>query len=239
VKTKFGRPSPALALALLALFISVGGSSYATTKLVAHSRASAREAASKKKKTAKPLTKAQVNKLIAIYATKHRAQFRGPVGAAGPRGNVGMDGAPGGLGAQGVKGDTGPMGPPGPGAFHVGTSASSLDPRPQPAGFIGPWALQLSCAAGGPATFDVQGPGNIGGTTHLATGTGDAVTKVAGMSLVGGGVDYPVDDGDQMSAQLWLQNGALQYEVNVLITAATGPLSEDCEVIGDAIPVVS
>ena len=68
------RPSPALVVAGLALFASLGGTGYAASQ----QRSAASTAASKHK--AAPLTSKQVEKLIAAYVVHHHI---GAVGAAG------------------------------------------------------------------------------------------------------------------------------------------------------------
>ncbi len=99
---KLRRPSPALVLAGIALFIVLGGTGYAAT----HS-----------KKAAKPVTKAQVNKLVASYVKSHQSQLTGPAGGPGAAGGVG---------------------PQGPGAFRLAASnAHRIDRRP--CRDAGPW----------------------------------------------------------------------------------------------------
>ena len=86
------RPSPALALAALALFIALGGTGLAATS--GH-----RAAAKRTKKPAgrMTLTPARVNKLIAAYLAAHPR-------AIGPQGPKGATGAAGGTGQTGPVG---------------------------------------------------------------------------------------------------------------------------------------
>src|SRR3954464_8023997 len=104
------RPSPAFVLAVVAVFASLGGTGYATSK------------------TAKPLTKKQINKLIASYVKAHRSALKGPAGAPGGQGVQGV---------QGVAGASGNDGAAGPGANRILASGISADATAQPAGSVG------------------------------------------------------------------------------------------------------
>ena len=76
-------PSPATAIALVALFIALGGAGYAASDPGAHSAKH------------KPLTARTVNKLIGSYFKKHRKQLVGPQGSQGTQGAQGQAGATG------------------------------------------------------------------------------------------------------------------------------------------------
>src|SRR3954470_23527576 len=200
------RPSPAFVLAVVAVFASLGGTGYATSK------------------TAKPLTKKQINKLIASYVKAHRSALKGPAGA------------PGGQGGQGVPGASGNDGAAGPGANRILASGISADATAQPAGSVGPWSFTLTCNGGG-ATFTVHGPGTTGGTTSLASGNGAATTYVGAEGAIGTGATSAVAPGAQMSQTLFLRSGSTIAEVKILMTAVDPGLFNTCDVIGDAIPV--
>lgn len=96
------RPSPALAVALLALFMALGGTGYAATQSQPEN-VSAKAAKKKKKKKV----------------------ARGP---AGPRGPVGSTGPAGALGPTGPAGPKGPAGPAGPGSTGYSTATSAATP---------------------------------------------------------------------------------------------------------------
>jgi hypothetical protein len=200
------RPSPAFVIAVVAVFASLGGTGYATSK------------------TAKPLTKKQINKLIASYVKARRSTLKGPAGAAG------------GQGVQGVPGTNGKDGAAGPGATRILASGSSADGAAQPAGTVGPWSFTLTCDGGG-ATFTVHGPGTTGGTTSLAGGGGAATTYVGAEGAIGTGASSGVSPGAQMSQTLFLRSGSTIAEVKILMTAVDPGLFNTCDVIGDAIPV--
>jgi hypothetical protein len=74
---KLRPPSPATVIALIALFVALGGTGYAATH---HADA----ASKKKKRTA--LTVRKVNSLIKTYFNKNKHALIGPAGATGPAG---------------------------------------------------------------------------------------------------------------------------------------------------------
>jgi Collagen triple helix repeat (20 copies) len=81
------RPNPATAIALIALFFSLGGVSLAAARYVITSTAQ-----------------------IKPSVLKELRGKRGPAGPAGPAGVDGVPGAKGSMGAQGIQGDQGPQG---------------------------------------------------------------------------------------------------------------------------------
>lgn len=176
-------------------------------------------------------------KKCAKHDTKLSWSKEGPQGPRGDRGPQGQKGEPGAPGAPGAKGDTGPTGPQGPGAVPISLNISSAQSGAQPAGAAGPWSFTLTCSPGGPASFTIHGPGNVGGTTSLATGGAKAETYVGGMGSIGGGATSAIGNGGQMSVADFLQSGSTLYQLNVLITATNGGLFEICDVVGDAVPV--
>lgn len=89
-------------LALLALFIALGGTSYATLTLPANSVGTRQL-----KANAVTLAKIAPNVRAALNGQK------GDTGARGPQGPPGSRGAPGASGSQGPAGAPGPAGPPG------------------------------------------------------------------------------------------------------------------------------
>lgn len=105
------RPSPAMTVAMLALFIAVGGTGFASQF---RAGAPAGMTASKAKKPAcvSALSlcrnlRTAVDKEIATYARTHRSQLAGPSGAQGPAGVAGTPGAAGSAGTNGAAGAAG------------------------------------------------------------------------------------------------------------------------------------
>src|SRR6266508_315584 len=96
------RPSPAMLISLLALFVALGGTSYAVSKLPKNSVGSAQVINGS-------LQKADLSKK-AVAALKGSRGPQGPAGAAGAPGPQGATGPPGATGATGPAGATGPIG---------------------------------------------------------------------------------------------------------------------------------
>jgi hypothetical protein len=88
---RFSKPSPAMMVALLALFVALGGSSYAAIKLP---KASVGPKQLKKNSVTSPKVKAG-SLLLSDFKRSQRARLRGPQG---------LQGAQGAKGAQGVQG---------------------------------------------------------------------------------------------------------------------------------------
>jgi hypothetical protein len=115
------RPSPAMVLALVALFVALGGSSYAALVLTANSVSSKHIKNGQVKRV--DLGKGSVNSSKVINggllaedfaAAQLPAGERGPAGPAGPAGERGDRGETGPAGPKGEKGDRGEAGAPGP-----------------------------------------------------------------------------------------------------------------------------
>jgi hypothetical protein len=227
VKFKPRRPSPALVLSALALFIALGGTGYATSRLVVQHAPEAH--------ATKSLSKAQINKLIASYVGKHKSQLRG---VPGPQGAQGSQGPVGPKGADGVAGTNGKDGTPGPGPIRINSTIISSSSN-QPAGTVGPWTITFSCAAGGPASMKITGPGDLSTTSWIASGNNPGTTYVGAFNPIGSGATYAVAVGAQLSQEIWLQNGSSLYQLNTIMTANNGGLFENCELQGDAIPVTT
>src|SRR5947209_14378681 len=126
------KPSPALAVSVLALFAALGGTGFAASNRsgVAQRRADAAGAA---------LSQTKVKKLIASYLHAH--PHPGPQGARGAAGTAGTPGA------TGPAGGTGPAGPQGPGAIRI--SSNAVSPRTRfPVATVGPWTVSFTCNVG-------------------------------------------------------------------------------------------
>jgi hypothetical protein len=99
MKRRLRAPSPAFVVSLIALFVALGGTTYAATSLPKNSVGTAQL-----KNGAVTTTK---------ISKKTIAALKGSRGPAGPQGATGATGPQGQPGAQGVKGDTGSTGAPG------------------------------------------------------------------------------------------------------------------------------
>jgi hypothetical protein len=126
-------------VACLALFVALGGVSYAATQLPKNS-----VGAQQIKKESVTSAKVKDGSLLAVdfesgqigAGPKGQAGERGPQGEAGPKGDQGGRGNQGDRGAQGSQGDVGPRGPSD--AYYVYDNTSAVDEKeaslPVPAG---------------------------------------------------------------------------------------------------------
>jgi hypothetical protein len=179
------RPSPAMLVALIALVISLGGTSYAALTLPAGSVGSKQL---RNNSVSSPKVKPG-SLLVSDFRSSQRALLQGPrgpqasggpqgpAGPAGPAGPGGPPGVPGPAGAPGAPGatgapgpagargptgphggppgPTGPMGPPGP----TGATGPVGEPGPTgPTGFAGPTGPTGPTGPDGPA--GPAGPAN-------------------------------------------------------------------------------
>jgi hypothetical protein len=207
------RPSPAFALAAIALFVALGGTGYAATQ------GSGRLAGTAKSKTSKPLTKGRVDQLIKQYVNSHLSSLIGPAGATGPAGTPGTPGTAG----------------PAPIAV-VGTGVSTTA-TPQTIATVGPWSVMLTCTGGGSpgASIAAVGPGEELVTTTIANTNGAAGSSYQSAGPPGGAA--AVTPGSQISQVAFLSSGSTVYELKDNVRATTSGPDTDCTVLGDAIKI--
>ena len=119
-KYRFRAPSPALVIALIALFVASGGAAYAATSLPKGSVGTAqlRNGAVTKRKISKKTVTALKGNRGPRGATGATGQ-QGATGAAGPQGIQGPQGV------QGPKGDTGPTGTVDTSNFYTKTQSDA------------------------------------------------------------------------------------------------------------------
>jgi Collagen triple helix repeat (20 copies) len=107
---------PATAIALLALFVALGGTSYAALSLPRNSVGSAQlktGAVTAAKLAANAVTSAKIKDRTLVRADFAKGQLASAVGQTGPAGPAGQPGAAGPKGDTGVAGARGATGPPG------------------------------------------------------------------------------------------------------------------------------
>ena len=110
MKKRFlGRPSPAMIVALAALFVALGGTSYAALSLPKNSVGSAQI-----KRGAVTKTKIARGTLAELHGRKGATGPAGPSGAKGDQGIQGIQGIQGTPGIQGIQGPPGVQGDLGP-----------------------------------------------------------------------------------------------------------------------------
>jgi hypothetical protein len=153
-------PSPAMGIAVVALFIALGGTGYAASQVLHSSRGSKTlaMAAGKKSKSKGP------------RGPRGPAGARGPVGPRGPAGTPGLNGkngaggAAGAAGATGATGVTGNQGNPGPGAVVYSENVAAGSAAPSSGGSL---PVKLNCL--GSSSFAVPeleaASGDISGLT--------------------------------------------------------------------------
>lgn len=136
------RPSPGLVISLIALFVALGGTSYAISTLP---RASVGTVQLKNGAvTAKKIAK------------RTRASLKGRRGPAGPRGQTGSTGAPGATGPQGPAGRPGAPGAPGISGYEVVVFGGVFRRGTRSVSFTVPCPSGKQVLGGGVATFNQQ-----------------------------------------------------------------------------------
>jgi len=230
----FGRPSHGTVVAYMALFIALGGTSFAAVTLKRNSV--------KGKNIARNAVTAPKVKDRSLLAVDFK-QGQLPQGAAGTQGAPGAKGdpcAPSDPACRGPKGDAGAQGP---GAVKIAWTAPPSTYGHQLA-TVGPWTLSADCdpqpllavylSISGPGSADYYVVRSIG-----AMGVDDVYTR---SSPTGGpfpdfSVQAPDHAGFQRSAgTLILHSGETVAEVELNILADERPASDVCTVYGTAIP---
>jgi hypothetical protein len=205
------RPMPAVVIASLALFVSLSGVGVAATRLPAvagHAHAVTAH---------KPLTKGEVNKLIAAYVKAHRSSLRG---------------------APGKQGEKGSRGPQGPGAISVFETRSATTIDPQALATIGPWTLTVTCIVG-IGEVSVTGPGTVTpAETSTSISGGAATTNVAGAEPIDSTTGYytTANSNDSVTQTLFLHSGSSAAEFTYNLSP-TNNGTEQCPVVGEIIPL--
>lgn len=156
------KPSPAMLVALLALFVALGGSSYAAVVLSKNSVRSKHIVKGNVKRS--DLGKNAVNSSKVADASLLATDFASGQLPSGPKGDTGATGAAGAPGAPGAPGDTGPPGISGletvSGTTGINTGDSKFSNANCPAG--------KQVIAGGATIIDNSGPFGTESTGSLA-----------------------------------------------------------------------
>jgi hypothetical protein len=123
------RPSPALIVSLVALFIALGGTSYAAITLAPRNSVGSAQVINGSLQTL-DLSKKAKTALKGARGARGPAGETGSIGAAGPAGAAGVAGAAGPAGATGPAGPTGATGPVGPATGAAGGALAGNYPNP-------------------------------------------------------------------------------------------------------------
>jgi hypothetical protein len=149
-------------IGLLALFIAIGGTSYAAVKLPRNSVGTAQ------------LRKGAVTSSKLARSVQSKLKKAGKPGPAGPKGDTGAKGDAGVAGDTGATGARGPQGEPGPTSAGVGGINTTITP--------GGWTTQV----GGSTTVTLDSPGKVlvqlSGTFGVNCG-GATCTRVVGVTI--------------------------------------------------------
>lgn len=137
-----------MVIALVALFVALGGGAYAALKLPANSVGAAQ------------LKKGAVTPTKLSPAAKTALSTPGPSGAAGPqgpRGDAGPRGDSGEKGDTGPRGEVGPKGDSGPGASILNwDEAASATPTPKTIGTVLGVTFSAECVIPGPGEAEAK-----------------------------------------------------------------------------------
>jgi hypothetical protein len=207
-RLKFRRPTPALLVATVALFVALGGGgALAATKLMIHTGNIANGAVTNHKLANGAVGLQKLNTHVRSALSKIGGRgivgTQGPQGAQGPQGQAGPAGPAGATGAQGPQGQTGPQGQPGP-QGQAGTNGTDgqdgqdgLNPAVAvdniPAVTASGGATDPSNPAKNP---DSGAPGDQGWYfTGLDSSGHSASLTDGGLELQGVGVDGPTTQG--------------------------------------------
>jgi hypothetical protein len=201
------RSTPALAIAAAALLVSLSGTSVAATRLT---NAGSHPASAT---GTKPLTKSQIERLIASYVTTHHKSLRGPKGHVGKRGKAG------------------------PGAIPIVASDTSALIGFKRVATFGAWSLMLGCSGVSGATVDLTGPGTFATTSSESKGDVAGETVVQPATSIGGGFEDSLGGGSQLSVTGFLQSGSTLVQLQFNLAADGTAALENCTIVGTAIPV--
>ncbi|HNK66028.1 MAG TPA: collagen-like protein [Solirubrobacterales bacterium] len=205
LKELWGKPGFANVVALVALFIALGGVSYAAVQIPKNSVGT-----KQLKKNAVNSAKVRNRSLLAADFKKGQlprgatgaAGVTGSTGATGPAGTTGLTGAAGPTGSAGEAGATGPTGPSTTAALGAVASLGSTTQLFSPLGLSTPVssssALQVATRAPGvnvkldnlSVLFDTPTGGDGSVFRTISIGTVDqagTVTGILGCSVNGGG----------------------------------------------------
>ena len=113
MKRKLRRPSPAMVVACLALFVASAGTSIAASHYLITSTKQIKPSVLKQLKGARGPAGPSATPAAALPGQKGDTGATGATGPAGPKGDTGAAGPAGPQGSKGNTGDTGAAGPPG------------------------------------------------------------------------------------------------------------------------------
>lgn len=226
-----GRPSPALVIASIALFLALGGTGYAALKLPANS-----VGAKQIKANAVTSSKVKDHSLNA-------EDFKSGQLPAGAQGGAGSTGPQGPQGLKGDKGDPGDRGLPGPGAvaMHTRLTLANTD-NTTTLLTVGSLTVRGACwndssggGGGGGGAIKVRKltvRSSADATVNWEWADGGTVTHVGGSSITAATTpDLVVADADRAEGHLIYENAAGVVTLNFHVL-----YGNPCEFFGTAVP---
>jgi hypothetical protein len=229
-------PSPGTVVALVALFVALGGTGYA---------AQAGGEAAK----AKRLNTTQKKQVLALIhrETRRLGGGTGPAGANGLPGGTGAAGASGATGATGASGATGgqgAQGPAGPGAVKLFFDRGD-DNGTQTLGSAGPWTIKAQCINTGGVTVPtslkvvVEGPGSADVGVNSSLNDGPATPTVRHNDLASDSTVFSVGikapDASRDVGTMLLSAGG-QPVASIAFVMTLNEATHHCSFIGTATP---
>ena len=183
VKRKLRRPSPAMVVACLALFVASAGTSIAASHYLITSTKQIKPSVLKQLKGARGPAGPSATPAAALPGQKGDTGATGATGPAGPKGDTGangIDGTVGPIGLQGPKGDTGLTGPTGAKGDTGATGAPGATGAQGPQGSKGdtgaagatgsPGAKGDTGATGSPGATGATGPDFVSWSSVVTSG---------------------------------------------------------------------
>jgi hypothetical protein len=225
-----GRPSPALVIASIALFLALGGTGYAALKLPANSVGA-------KQIKANAVTSSKVKDHSLNAEDFKSGQL--PAGAQGAAGSTGPQGP---QGLKGDKGDPGDRGLPGPGAvaMHTRLTLANTD-NTTTLLTVGSLTVRGACwndssgGGGGGGAIKVRKltvRSSADATVNWEWADGGTVTHVGGSSITAATTpDLVVADADRAEGHLIYENAAGVVTLNFHVL-----YGNPCEFFGTAVP---
>jgi Collagen triple helix repeat (20 copies) len=215
------RSPTAIALSLIAIFMSMGGAAYASTTLI-HSEQIANGAITNTKIASGSVGAGKLTgKLLNTIDAKGGSGSPGAPGGSGSNGPQGPQGPKGDTGPQGPKGDTGSRGPTGPQGDKGNPGATG------PAGSTGPAGpgVRYTTVMSGIEAFSLSPPGS----PPLTEATNQAMCPATSDTPVSGGYDIEPQssDGTQVSESKPIGGSTPGWIVGIQPFNTTSGLSSD------------
>jgi hypothetical protein len=161
---KLRRPSPAMGVAMFALFVALGGASVAATNAVLPKNSVGTAQIKDNSVTRAKIAHQTITSMLIKPGSLMASNFAAGQIPAGPKGDKGDTGATGATGAQGAKGDTGATGPQGPAGVMgpMGVAEGGTWVAPNHAGWVTVSVPDSKKATGATASWAVPNDPDLG-----------------------------------------------------------------------------